>query len=129
MVRIGEIEVQFLIEGEVAIEHPDTQPDDGDIKDTLSTYIEATTGLSFGVRYTVHKDYLFAPAIDFLGFEIHIDGHSLPEQVIAKSECQNRIVTKDFFPTASTEVRGGKMRTVVFGNLDTLGRADLKYMA
>lgn len=121
MVRIGEIEVQFLIEGDVATEYPDPKSDEAGITATTSKYIEATVGSSFGIRYTLHKDYKFSPAITFLCFDMQIDGCAINAPVIKSSEFQNRPVTEDFFPTASTGSRGEKMKRIAFGNLDTVG--------
>lgn len=120
MVRIGEIEVQFLIEGEVAAEHPDA--DSGEKpKDTATRYIEATPGLTFGIRLTVHKDYTFSPAISYLDFKVYIDGRSSCGKIVSKSEFQNIMLTKEFLPMASAGLRGEKVQTIAFGNLDTLG--------
>ena len=70
----NDLEVVLLINGQPAKEYTDANFEQEATKNEVSKYIEAIEGASFELRYTVSQAYRFAPAIDWLYFDLSVDG-------------------------------------------------------
>ena len=90
MPKIGNIKAEFLVDGHVAPEYRDevSERSADENLGTMSTYVEAVAGATFGIRYTVDDDFKFSPAITWLSIVIHVDGIETEDRMFAKAKFQ-----------------------------------------
>lgn len=126
MVRISDIEVQFLVEGKAVTEHVDPQFIQEAQPNVASKYIEATSGLAFRTHAIVHKEYAFAPAIGHLSFKMHVDGQLARHRVMLRSFCEGNTSSMDIEPLARVEAGNQESRAMVFGDMKIVGLFDFR---
>ena len=88
--RIDDIEVEILIDGQPAKEYTDDDFEQEAVEDQMSKYILAVEGAHFKFRYTLYPSYTFAPAIDYLGFYFKVDGKKVSGKVMEKERISKR---------------------------------------
>lgn len=72
-----ELEVELLIDDQATQEYTDEDFEQEPVEHEASKYIEALEGASFAFRCTVHPRYVFEPGVDYLAYEMTVDGESV----------------------------------------------------
>ncbi|TIA03376.1 hypothetical protein D6C82_01908 [Aureobasidium pullulans] len=104
------VEITVVVDGEDLHEYQDTHKKDGE--DTVTSYIEATSGANFAIRIKISKDIIYKG--DRLDFGVTIDGEYVHGSSMTK-ECLEKIILIEGMPVSQ-----GHLKKMKFSELKTV---------
>lgn len=103
------VEITVVVDGEDLHEYQDTHKNDGE--DTVTSYIEATSGANFAIRIKISKDTIYKG--DRLDFGVTIDGEYVDGLSMTKG-CLDEIILIEGMPVSQ-----GHLKKMKFSELKT----------
>ena len=119
MVRLHGLKVEFLINGQTAVEL--TDPDHSEVQGEVTRYIEAGSGDLFALRCTIPAGFVAFPPDEHLSFKLELDGETRRTLSNKPRQKIERVLLIDagFFKTNS----GPSLRAFKVADLQTHGQS------